>query len=155
MVHGLLDRLGLGRGDSHRRPSYGLFVDGPNVLRDSIDLDLNDIRELVEERGTLRIARVYLNHRAPTRLIQASEAAGFAVRTTSGDVDVTLAVEATSAIERGTLDSLVIVSRDIDFKPVLELAAERGVSTTVIAPDGEGRSDGLVAAANERIILGG
>lgn len=140
--------------DGEGRPRYGLFVDGPNLLRDDVDVDLAEVREAIASRGELAIARVYLDHRAPARLVQAVEAAGFAVRTTSGDVDVRLAVEATSAVERGVIDGLAVASRDLDFTPAIELARERGVRTLVLVPDGADRSAGLLASADEVVTLG-
>lgn len=136
------------------RSGYALFVDGPNVLRDPFDVDLNEVRTVAAREGTLKLARVYLDHRASSGLIQAAEAAGFDVRTTSGDVDVALSVDATSAIERDDLEGIAIATRDIDFKPVLELASQRGIKTVVIAPGSHGRSAGLMAVADEAIILG-
>lgn len=134
-------------------PRYDLLVDGPNILREPFDVDLREVSQVVRERGHVRLARVFLDHRASAGLIQASEAAGFQVRTTSGDVDVALAVAATSAIERGGIDGLAIASRDIDFKPVLELARERGLRTLIIAPGETGRSTGLAAVAHEAVVI--
>lgn len=133
----------------------GLFVDGPNVLREPFDTDLHQVREVVSRRGRLRLARLYLDHRASTGLIQAGEAAGYEIHITSGDVDVTLAVDATSAIERDELDGIAIATRDIDFKPVIELARRRGLQTIVVAPGEVGRSTGLTAVADESILLEG
>ncbi|PSP19809.1 hypothetical protein BRC62_01445 [Halobacteriales archaeon QH_10_67_13] len=86
-------------------------------------------------------------------MIQAAEAHGFAVVTTSGDVDVRLAVDATADAVAGRIDVLVIVSRDTDFKPALERAAEAGVATVAIAPGSHGRSDALQKAASRAITL--
>lgn len=136
------------------RPRYGLYVDGPNLLREDVDVDLEAVREAVAERGELAVTRVYLDHRAPARLVQAVEATGFEVRTTSGDVDVRLAVDATSDLERGVVDGLAVASRDGDFKPVLELARVRDVRTLVVIPAEGARSGGLLAAADEVLTIG-
>ncbi|MGM0370978.1 MAG: NYN domain-containing protein [Halobacteriota archaeon] len=131
----------------------GLFVDGPNVLREEFDVDLDELRETAGEHGALGITRLYLDQKAPSGLIQAGEAHGFDVRITSGDVDVKLAVDATAAIHDADLDVLAIASRDTDFKPVIELANRAGISTLAIAPGTHGRSDALVAAATEAVVL--
>jgi len=147
---GWLDRLlGSGSGDGQ----VGMFVDGPNVLREEFDVDLEDVREAASAEGPLAITRLYLDEHASPGLIQAAEAHGFEVRTTSGDVDVKLAVDATDAVAGGRLDVLVIVSRDTDFKPVLEVAANSGVRTVAIAPGEYGRSDALRKAAHDAVTL--
>ncbi len=131
----------------------GLFVDGPNVLRDEFDVDLDDLRETAEGAGALAVTRLYLDENAPAGLIQAAEAHGFDVRITSGDVDVKLAVEATAAIGESELGAIAIASRDTDFKPVIEFANRNGLYTLAIAPGEHGRSDALASAADEAVVL--
>jgi uncharacterized protein (TIGR00288 family) len=135
------------------RSRVGLYVDGPNVLRSEFDVDLDELRDLAAADGRLAVTRLYLDERAPAELLQAAEARGFEVVTTSGDVDVRLAVDATAAVVDGDVDVLVIVSRDSDFKPVLEVAARRGVETVAIAPGAHGRSDALRNAADRAHTL--
>jgi uncharacterized protein (TIGR00288 family) len=145
---GLLDRL---RGRTTR---VGVFVDGPNVFRSEFDVDLDDLRAIAREEGTVAVARVYVDENASPGLIQAAEARGFEVVTTSGDVDVRLAVDAVESSTAGQFDTLVVVSRDTDFKPVVETAAKRGLRTVAVAPGTHGRSDALRNAANDEITLG-
>jgi len=140
--------LGDSRGDR-----VGLFVDGPNVLRDEFDVDLDDLRAIAEEEGAVAIARLYLDEHAPPSLIQAGEARGYDVISTSGDVDVRLGVDATAAAVDGAIDVVVVVSRDTDFKPVLERAASEGARTIAVAPGEYGRSDALQNAAQDSITL--
>lgn len=137
------------------RTRFGLFVDGPNLLRADVELDLDDLRKAIDTRGRVTIRRVYLDHRAPARLVQAVEAAGYEVITTSGDVDVRLAVDATAAIEAGDLEGVAIASRDLDFKPVLERARRRNLETVVVLSGNAERSAGLLAAADEVVTLDG
>ena len=145
---GLLDGL---RSDSAR---VGIFVDGPNVFRAEFDVDLDELRAIAREEGSVAVARVYVDENAGPGLIQAAEARGFEVVTTSGDVDVRLAVDAVEAATAGQVDTLVVVSRDTDFKPVVETAAKRGLRTVAVAPGTHGRSDALRNAANDEITLG-
>jgi len=130
-----------------------LFVDGPNVLREEFDVDLDDVRETAAAAGRLAVTRLYVDEHATPELMQAAEARGYDVRVTSGDVDVKLAVDATELVVGG-VDVLAVASRDTDFKPVLETAARRGVRTLAIAPGEHGRSDALRNAADDAVVLG-
>jgi uncharacterized protein (TIGR00288 family) len=131
-----------------------LFVDGPNVLRDEFDVDLDDVREAARTAGRPVTARLYLDEHATPGLIQAAEARGFEVVVTSGDVDVKLAVDATRFVAEDRADVVAIASRDTDFKPVVEAANAAGLRTLVIAPGAHGRSDALRNAASESLTLG-
>lgn len=137
-----------------RQPRVGLFVDGPNVLREEFNVDLDEVRAVAAAEGRLVASRVYLDEHATPGLVQAAEARGFEVVVTSGDVDVKLAVDATSFAVDDRLDVLVVASRDTDFKPVVELAGRRGCRTLVIAPGSHGRSDALRNAAGRAVTLG-
>jgi uncharacterized protein (TIGR00288 family) len=152
---GLLDRL---RPDPtstpHEEPRVGLFVDGPNVLREEFDVDLDDVREAALTEGRLVTTRLYVDEHATPGLVQAAEARGYEVVVTSGDVDVKLAVDAAEFVVAGRLDTLAVASRDTDFKPVLELAGRYGCRTFAIAPGSHGRSDALRNAATGSVTLG-
>lgn len=150
MLRRLASALG-GRGDGEAR--VGLFVDGPNVLRGEFDVDLSDVRAVAADEGRVVRATLYVDEHATPGLIQAAEAHGFEVVVTSGDVDVKLAVDAAAAVAAGEFDTLAVASRDTDFKPVVELAARRGLRTVAIAPGEHGRSDALRNAAHEEITL--
>jgi uncharacterized protein (TIGR00288 family) len=143
----------LGR-DGQEVARVGLFVDGPNVLREEFDVDLDDVRAAATAAGRLAVTRLYLDENAPSGLIKAAEAHGYEVVVTSGDVDVKLAVDAAELAVDGGIDTLAVASRDTDFKPVLELAARRGVRTLAIAPGTHGRSDALRSAAHDAVTLG-
>ena len=132
-----------------------LFVDGPNVLREEFDVDLDDVRRAAEAEGPLVATRLYLDEHATPGLIQAAEARGFEVVVTSGDVDVKLAVDAARFAAEGRMTTLAIASRDTDFKPVVETANGYGIRTLAIAPGEFGRSDALRNAANGSVTLDG
>jgi len=142
-----------GSGRASTEPRVGLFVDGPNVLREEFSVDLDDVRTAAGAEGPLAVSRCYLDEHAPSSLVQAAEARGFEVVVTSGDVDVRLAVEATTAVADGSIDVLAVASRDTDFKPVLEAARAAGLRTLAIAPGVHGRSDALQNAADRAVVL--
>lgn len=135
------------------RDRVGLLVDGPNVLRSEFDVDLADLRAVAEARGRVAVARCYFDVNATPGLLQAAEAHGFETVVTSGDVDVRLAVDATALAADGEVDVLVVASRDMDFKPALEVANRRGVRTVAVAPGAHGRSEALAAVADEAVTL--
>lgn len=154
---GLLGRLRGHSGTTGEKLVGGgvaLFVDGPNVLRDEFDVDLDDLRAAASEAGELVTARLYLNEHATPGLIQAAEARGFQVVVTSGDVDVKLAVDVAAFTVEGKAGIIAVASRDTDFKPALEVANERGLGTFAIAPGSYGRSDALRNSADESVTLG-
>jgi uncharacterized protein (TIGR00288 family) len=130
-----------------------LFVDGPNVLREEFDVDLDDVRRAAEAEGPLVTTRLYLDEHATPGLIQAAEARGFEVVITSGDVDVKLAVDAARFAAEERMSVLAIASRDTDFKPVVETANGYGIRTLAIAPGEFGRSDALRNAANGSVTI--
>ena len=150
----LLDRLfGTDTGDTPDDPRVALFVDGPNVLREEFDVDLDDLREAAERGGRLTATRLYLDEHATPGLIQAAEARGFEVIVTSGDVDVRLAVDLTQVAVKQQADIVAVASRDTDFKPAIEAANRHGCRTLAIAPGAFGRSDALRNAAGDRVTL--
>jgi uncharacterized protein (TIGR00288 family) len=136
-----------------RTDRVALFVDGPNVLRDEFDVDLDDVRDAAARDGRLVTTRLYLDEHATPGLLKAAEAHGFEVVVTSGDVDVKLAVDAVGFLDDADVDVLAIASRDTDFKPVLEAAASRGIRTLAVAPGTHGRSDALRNAAHDAVVL--
>ncbi len=142
-------------GRDGREERVALVVDGPNVLRGEFDVDLDDVRAAGASLGRLAVARLYVDEHATPGLVQAAEARGFEVVVTSGDVDVRLAVDATALVADGDVDVLAVVSRDTDFKPLVEQAARRGVRTVAVAPGEHGRSDALANAAHESVVLDG
>ncbi|MFB9822879.1 MULTISPECIES: NYN domain-containing protein [Halobaculum] len=137
-----------------RPRGVALFVDGPNVFREEFDVDLADLRAAAEADGDLVTARLYLDEHATPGLIQAAEANGFQVVTTSGDVDVKLAVDVASFAAERRAATVAVASRDTDFKPALEVANEYGLRTLAIAPGSYGRSDALRRSADEAVTLG-
>ncbi len=141
-------------GDGPDDPRVGLFVDGPNVLREEFDVDLDDLREAAERAGRVTAMRLYLDEHATPGLIQAAEARGFEVVVTSGDVDVRLAIDGTALVHDG-VEVIAVASRDTDFKPLLEAAAREGARTLAIAPGEHGRSDALGNAAHDSVVLDG
>ncbi len=118
-----------------REHSIAAFVDGPNMLRKELGVDLQVVKQKLTKYGKLKISKVFLDQYASDKLIEAVTNQGFEVVITPSDVDVTMAVEATQACFNETIDAIAIVSRDSDFKPVLMRAKERGRETIVVGTE--------------------
>ncbi|AGK61941.1 TIGR00288 family protein [Archaeoglobus sulfaticallidus PM70-1] len=134
------------------RKKVGLLIDGPNMLRKEFNINLHEIRQIIEEYGNIKVARVFLNQYAGDKLVEAIENQGFEPIITSGDVDVRMAVEAMELIYNDSIDALALVTRDADFKAVLKKAMEMGKETIIIGAE-PGFSAALKNSADIAIIL--
>lgn len=137
-----------------RRPQIALFVDGPNVIRKQLSIDLREAKQKVSEHGDIRIARIYLDQFASDKLIEAMVNQGLEPKITTGDVDVTLAVEATEQIVNKDIDIIAIMSRDTDFIPVLNTVKKHGKKSIVVGVE-PGFSVALKNTADVLIMIKG
>ncbi len=111
------------------------FVDGPNMLRKELNVDLGKIKRKLEKHGSLRVAKVFLDQYASDKLIEAVTNQGFEVVIVPSDVDVALAADAVESVFNQHIDTIAIVSRDSDFKPVFTKAKEHGKTTIVVGTE--------------------
>ncbi len=127
----VLDRLGdLLKKKKDR--NIALFIDGPNVIRKDMHLDLDAVKKELKKHGKIRIGTVFLDQYASDKLIEAMINQGYQPVITSGDVDVTMACEAIEQIFNPHIDIIALMTRDTDFRPVLVKAKEHGKETIVI-----------------------
>jgi uncharacterized protein (TIGR00288 family) len=117
------------------KPGIALLVDGPNMLRTQHSLDLGKIRKEVQKYGVIRSAKVYLDQFASDKLIEAIVNQGFETEITTGDVDVTMAIEAMEYTLDKNIDILALMTRDTDYRPLLIKARAKGKKTIIIATD--------------------
>jgi len=136
----------------NKTPQIALFVDGPNVIRKQLSVDLREVKRKVAEHGNIRFARIYLDQYASDKLIEAMVNQGFEPIITTGDVDVTLAVEATEQIVNPDVDIVAIMSRDTDFIPVLNKIKEHGKNNIIIGVE-PGFSVALKNTADQLIMV--
>lgn len=120
----------MGKGAKEKR--IACFVDGPNMLRKELGIDLDKIKKKLAQHGRLKVAKVFLDQYASDKLIEAVTNQGYDLVIVPSDVDVALAVEATQYIFNPHIDAIAIVSRDSDFRPVLAKARENGKETIVV-----------------------
>ena len=112
-----------------------LLVDGPNVIRKSLKLDLVQVKKEVQKYGNIRVAKIYLDQYASDKLIEAMVNQGFDTEITTGDVDVTMAIEAMEYALKEHIDIVALMTRDSDYIPVLIKSKEHGKRTMIIATD--------------------
>lgn len=151
----VLDKLTKG----FRTNSLAVFMDGPNILRNEFDVDLDAFRERLEERGSISVAKVFLNQYASEKLIEAVVSQGFEpvlgvgeVEGEASDVDVYLATAAMESVFDDEIDTIILVTRDADFIPVIQKAKEHG-KTVVVAGVEDGFSAALQNSADEVLLI--
>ena len=129
-----------------------LLVDGPNMLRKEFGLNLDIVKEMMEEYGKIKIGKVFLNQYASEKLIEAIVNQGLSPIIVAGDIDVQMAVEAFEAIHNPNIDSIALMTRNTDFMPLISIAKENGKDTMVIGAE-PGFSVALKNSADSTIVL--
>ena len=75
------------RGSSGSK-KVALLVDGPNMLRKEFGLNLDVVKEMIDEYGKIKVGKVFLNQYASDKLIEAIVNQGFSPIIVAGDIDV-------------------------------------------------------------------
>ncbi len=117
------------------KPDIAILVDGPNILRKAFHIDLSKVKQEVSKYGRIRVAKVYLDQYASEKLIEAIVNQGFDTEITTGDVDVTMAIEGMQYLLNPDIDILALMTRDTDYRPLLVKAREDGKKSMIIATD--------------------
>ncbi|MFA5049898.1 MAG: TIGR00288 family NYN domain-containing protein [Candidatus Micrarchaeia archaeon] len=119
----------------NKKPRIAFLIDGPNTIRKKFNIDLKVVLNEIKKYGEIRIAKIYLDQYASEKLIEAMINQGFDTETTTGDVDVTMAIEAMEYVLDPNIDLLAFMTRDTDFRPVLVKARAKGKKTIIAATD--------------------
>ncbi len=133
--------------------SIAVFVDGPNILRKELGINLEDITKAVKKFGVIKIGKVFLNQYASNKLVEAVVNQGFESIITVGDVDVAMAVEVTETIFNPSIEVIAVVTRDSDFLPSIVKAKQYGKETIVVLAE-EASAVALKNTADQVIVLG-
>lgn len=131
-MRNLADNLKKILGKASSEKHIACFVDGPNMIRKELGIDLEKVKKKLEKHGKLKVAKVFLDQYASDKLIEAVTNQGYDLVIVPSDVDVALAVDATQSVFNPNIDIIAIVSRDSDFRPVLAKAKEQGKETIVV-----------------------
>ncbi len=135
-------------------PKYtAIFVDGPNMLRKEFKLNLKEVNKIASEFGEIKIARVFLNQYASSKLLEAVANQGYENIICVGDVDVMMASDIVETLYRNkNINTFVFVTRDSDFLPALLRVKKEGKNTVVLLFDEEAAAT-LKNTADKVIVL--
>ncbi len=138
---------------SKEEKNLAVFVDGPNILRKELGINLTEIRRNVNKFGKVKVGRVFMNQYASNKLIEAVVNQGFESVLTVGDIDVAMACDAVEAVYNNSVDTIIFVTRDSDFLPAILKAKEKGKETIVMLAE-EMSAVSLKNNADHVIVLG-
>ncbi len=121
--------------------SIALYVDGPNLLRNEFNIDLEKMRKKLNKYGRIIIAKVFLNQFASEKLIEAVASQGFEPIIEVGgkkneqksDVDATMGASVMEGVFNPNVDIVAIATRDADFMPVVLKVKKHGKKVVVVA----------------------
>ncbi|HIH16353.1 MAG TPA: TIGR00288 family NYN domain-containing protein [Candidatus Diapherotrites archaeon] len=122
-------------GKELKKINIAVYVDGPNILRKELSIDLKDVKKAIEQFGRIKIGMVFLNQYASNKLLEAVVNQGFETVITVGDVDVSMAAEAVECIFNSHIQAIAFVTRDSDFTPAIVKAKRYGKETIVVLAD--------------------
>ncbi|MCX6799270.1 MAG: TIGR00288 family NYN domain-containing protein [Candidatus Diapherotrites archaeon] len=137
-----------------KEKNIAVFVDGPNILRKELGINLQEIKKVLLRYGNLKIAKVFLNQFASNKLVEAVVNQGFESIITVGDIDVAMAVDATEAVFNKSIHAIALVTRDSDFLPIIIKAKRYGKETIAVMAE-EASAAALRNTADVVIILEG
>ena len=135
-----------------QKKNIAVFVDGPNILRKEFGINLEDVTKALKPLGEIKIGRVFLNQFASQKLIEAIVNQGFETIVTTGDTDVSMAVDITETAFSPVVDAIAVVTRDSDFLPSIIKAKREGKEIIVVLVD-EQAAVALKNSADKLIIL--
>ncbi len=135
-----------------KKRQLAVIVDGPNILRRDLGIDLEQVRQLVESEGRPRIAVVVLDRKAPEKLVEAVINAGFKPLISTSKVEVDFTIASMEAIYDEKVDALVLVTRSAAYLPIVHKAKERGKEVLVVGAE-PGFSTALKKTADVTVLL--
>ena len=132
--------------------NLAVFVDGPNILRKELNVNLGEVKRILQKFGPIRVGRVFLNQYASNKLVEAVVNQGFETIITVGDIDVSMAADAVEAIYNNNINTIAFVTRDSDFLPAIVKAKRAGKETIVVLAE-ESSAVALKNNADHVVIL--
>ncbi|MBI2530029.1 MAG: TIGR00288 family NYN domain-containing protein [Candidatus Diapherotrites archaeon] len=136
-----------------KKKNLAVFIDGPNILRKELNIDLKDVKDVLGNFGEIKIGKVFLNQYASNKLVEAVVNQGFESVITVGDIDVAMAADAVESLFNPSINAIAFVTRDSDFLPAVVKAKRYGKDTIVILAE-EASATALKNTADHVIFLG-
>ncbi len=137
----------------HRRRRVAVIVDGPNMLRKELGVDLEEISKVASDLGNVRVKVVVLDRKAPEKLVEAVMNAGYKALISPGKPEVDLTIAAMDAIHDEKIDALALATRSAAYLPLVYRAKEAGKEVAVIGAE-PGFSVALRKAADASFTVG-
>ena len=141
------------RAKNGKKKNLAVFIDGPNILRKELNIDLKDVKDVLGNFGEIKIGKVFLNQYASNKLVEAVVNQGFESVITVGDIDVAMAADAVESLFNPSINAIAFVTRDSDFLPAVVKAKRYGKDTIVILAE-EASATALKNTADHVIFLG-
>ncbi len=145
----VLRRVGRRRGGGKK---IAVVVDGPNMLRRDVGVDLEEISERLQRFGSCRIKVVVLDKKAPEKLVEAVVNAGYKTVISPGKVEVDFSIAAMEAIGDKKIDAIALVTRSAAYVSLVYKAKEAGKEVIVVGAE-PGFSVALKKAADSYLVL--
>ncbi len=118
-----------------KRKQIAIIVDGPNMLRKDLNVNLETIRKIGMDLGRPVISVVVLDRKASEKLVEAVNNAGFRAIISTGKVEVDFTIAAMEAIAADKINTIVLVTRSAAYLPIVHKAKESGKETIVIGAE--------------------
>ena len=135
-----------------RSKRVAVLVDGPNMLRRDLGIDLEAITEALSGLGRVKIRIVVLDRKAPDKLVEAVTNSGYRAVVSTGKVEVEFTMIATELMYSNKVDVLALATRNAAYAPIVYRAKELGKDVVVIGAE-PGFSTALRKAADLVITL--
>ncbi len=118
-----------------KRKQVAIIVDGPNMLRKDLNVNLETIRKIGMDLGRPVMSVVILDRKASEKLVEAVNNAGFRAIISTGKVEVDFTIAAMEAIATDKINTIVLVTRSAAYLPIVHKAKESGKETVVIGTE--------------------
>ncbi len=136
-----------------RRRRVAVIVDGPNMLRKELGVDLEEVSKVASELGSVRLKVVVLDRKAPEKLVEAVMNAGYKALISPGKPEVDFTIAAMDSIHDDKIDALALVTRSAAYISLVYRAKEAGKEVAVIGAE-PGFSVALRKAADASFTIG-